>query len=142
MTVFVDSNIPMYVAGRDHPYKEPSTAFLRGVALGDVDAVSDVEVLQEILYRYYHTREIQQGFRVFEVFLQTIPRIHSVSLDDLLAAKLLLQDYASIVPRDAIHVAVMLRIGVKTIVSYDHHFDRIREIQRVEPPLGSIPKRT
>ena len=133
MTVFVDSNIPMFVAGRDHPYKEPSTAFLKKVAVGDISAVSDVEVLQEILYRYYHTGEIQQGFQVFETFLQTIPQIHPVRLEDLLKAKQLLSEHPDIQPRDAIHAAVMLRTGVKTIASYDHHFDDLKGINRLEP---------
>ena len=133
MTVFIDSNIPMYVAGREHPFKEPSIAFLRKVAVGDIAAVSDVEVLQEILYRYYHTNEIQQGFQVFEVFLRTIPHIHPVYLDDLLDAKQLLANHPGIQPRDAIHAAVMLRIGVKTIVSYDRHFDDLESINRLEP---------
>lgn len=133
MTVFVDSNIPMYVAGRDHPFKKPSTAFLKKVAVGDISAVSDVEVLQEILYRYYHTGEVQQGFQVFETFLQTIPHIHPVELEDLLKTKQLLSDHPTIQPRDAIHAAVMLRIGVKTIASYDHHFDDLKGINRLEP---------
>jgi predicted nucleic acid-binding protein len=123
----------MYVAGRQHPFKEPSTSFLRKVALGEVRAASDVEVLQEILYRYYHTGEIEKGFRVFDVFIQTIPHIHEVTLDDLLTARQLLSTHPTIKPRDAIHAAVMLRVGVKTIVSYDHHFDDLRGIRRLEP---------
>jgi predicted nucleic acid-binding protein len=123
----------MYVAGREHPFKEPSTSFLRKVALGEVTAASDVEVLQEILYRYYHTGEIEKGFRVFDVFIQTIPHIHTVTLDDLLTARQLLSTHPTIKPRDAIHAAVMLRVGVRTIASYDHHFDDLEGIRRLEP---------
>ena len=123
----------MYVAGREHPFKEPSTSFLKKIALGEVSAVSDVEVLQEILDRYYHTAEIEIGFRVFDIFIQTIPRIHKVVLDDLLTAKQLLTTHPNIKPRDAIHAAVMLRVKVNTILSYDHHFDELGGIQRMEP---------
>ena len=52
MTVFIDSNIPMYVAGRDHPNREPSMRFLERVRAGVVDGVTSTEVLQEILFRY------------------------------------------------------------------------------------------
>jgi hypothetical protein len=131
--VFVDANIPMYVAGRDHPFKEPSADFLRRVARGEIEAASDVEVLQEILYRYFHTREVQAGFAVFEAFLQTIPLFYPVLLQDTLRAKELLRKYAAIEPRDAIHAAIMLRSGVETIVSYDRHFDQVAEIRRIEP---------
>ena len=52
MSLFVDANVPMYAEGRDHPFKGPSAAFMMAVARRQVDAVSDVEVLQEILHRH------------------------------------------------------------------------------------------
>lgn len=133
MTLFVDANIPMYVAGRPHPFKEPSTAFLRNVAERKVGAVSDVEVLQEILYRCHHIKEVQKGFQVFETFARTIPVIYPVFLGDMLKAKELLHKHDDIRPRDALHAAVMLNRGLDTIVSYDRHFDHIPGIKRVEP---------
>lgn len=50
--ILIDSNIFMYAAGTPHPNKEPSATFLDQVAIGEVDAVIDAEVLQEILHRY------------------------------------------------------------------------------------------
>ncbi len=52
MKVFIDSNIPMYVAGRDHPNRDPARRFLDAVRAGSVDACTSTEVLQEILFRY------------------------------------------------------------------------------------------
>ncbi len=133
MRFFVDSNIPMYVAGREHAFKAPSTAFLKKVAQGKVLAVSDVEVLQEILYRYFHTQEVEKGYVVFEAFAQTIPVIYPVFLEDMLEAKALLQVHQGLQPRDAVHAAVMLRRGLTTIVSYDQDFDAVPGIKRIEP---------
>lgn len=50
--VFVDSNVPMYVAGRDHPLRDPARRFLARARAGEVDICTSTEVLQEILYRY------------------------------------------------------------------------------------------
>jgi len=50
--VFIDSNIPMYVAGREHPYREPSRRFLATVQRNEIEGCTSTEVLQEILYRY------------------------------------------------------------------------------------------
>ena len=133
MTLFIDANIPMYVAGRDHRFKLPSTLFLRRVAEGKVRAASDVEVLQEILYRYYHLREIEKGFVVFEAFAQTVPRIYPVVLEDILRAKEILRAHPGIKPRDALHASVLRGHGLDTIVSYDRDFDRIPSIKRLEP---------
>lgn len=51
MTAFIDSNIPMYVAGREHANREPARRFLERVRKGSVEACTSTEVLQEILYR-------------------------------------------------------------------------------------------
>jgi len=50
--VFVDSNVPMYVAGREHPLRDRARRFLEGARAGDVEICTSTEVLQEILYRY------------------------------------------------------------------------------------------
>jgi len=49
MTVFVDSNTPMYVAGRDHPLREPACRFLAQARTGAVELCTSTDVLQEIL---------------------------------------------------------------------------------------------
>ena len=133
MKVFVDANIPMYVAGRDHEFKEPSTRFMRAVARRHVDAVSDVEVLQEILYRYRAVRRSAVGFAVFDTFMATIPRIYPVLPADLRMSRAILVEHPDVEPRDAIHVAVMRRTGVGAIVSYDEHFDGIPGVDRFTP---------
>ncbi len=121
MSVFVDSNIPMYVAGRDHPFKAPCIEFMRAVARRKIDAVTDVEVLQEILYRYHAVRQPDIGFAVFETVVATIPLLHPVLLDDLLASKAVLARHLGVQPGDAIHATVMQRTGIRTVVSYDRH---------------------
>ena len=131
--MFVDSNIPMYVAGRDHPFKTPCTKFMRAVARRTIDAVSDIEVLQEILHRYHAIKQPNVGFAVFETVVATVPLIHPVSLEDLLVSKAILARHPRVQPRDAIHVAVMQRVGIRTVVSYDRHFDQIDAVERVTP---------
>lgn len=129
----MDANIPMYVAGRDHEYKEPSTRFMRAVARRRVDAVSDVEILQEILYRYRAVRRTSIGFAVFDTVIATIPHIYPILLVDLRTSRAILAEYRGVEPRDAIHVAVMRRTGVRAIVSYDEHFDGIPGVDRFTP---------
>ncbi len=49
MKVFVDSNIPMYVAGRAHPAREPARRLLERVQRGELEGCTSTEVQQEIL---------------------------------------------------------------------------------------------
>ena len=66
--VFIDTNIPMYAAGASHPLKKPSQRVILAIATGEIDAVTDTEVFQEILYRYIHISEREKGFKVFDHF--------------------------------------------------------------------------
>ena len=133
MRVFVDTNIPMYAAGRDHAFKAPSADFMRAAARRRIEAVSDVEVLQEILHRYAAVRRPSVGFVVFESVVATMLLIHPVVLDDLWECRAILSRHGVVQARDAIHAAVMRRMGIRTIVSYDRHFDTISGIDRVTP---------
>jgi len=50
--IFVDSNIPMYLIGADHPNKAVARRLLeRAITTGE-KLVTSAEVLQEILHRY------------------------------------------------------------------------------------------
>ena len=91
MSLFVDANIPMYAEGRDHPFKGPSAAFMMAVARRQVDAVSDVEVLQEILHRYRAVGRQSDGLVVFETFATAVRTFHSIVLDDLWECRAILR---------------------------------------------------
>lgn len=66
--VYIDSNIPMYVAGRDHPLREPARRFLERVRAAEVEACTSTEVLQEILYRYIALKRPDLARQVYELF--------------------------------------------------------------------------
>ncbi|MDR5695919.1 MAG: type II toxin-antitoxin system VapC family toxin [Armatimonadota bacterium] len=66
--VFIDTNIPMYAAGTPHPLREPARRVILAIANGQLDAVTDSEVFQEILYRYLHIGEREKGLSVFDNF--------------------------------------------------------------------------
>jgi len=131
MKVFVDSNIPMYVAGRDHPNREPARRVLERARAGDIEACTSTEVLQEILYRYAALRRIDLAGTVYDLFVQLCPVIFPVTLADTDRAKSLLGATRGMGVRDAIHVAVMANNDVTTIATFDGAFDRIPGVSRL-----------
>jgi len=133
MRVFLDVNIIMYAAGASHPHKTPSSTLLEQVAQGGIDAVCDTEVLQELLYRYWHLKVLEEGLKLVAHVVRIIPAILPVSKADVLLATSLLAQHRSLEPRDAIHAAVMLNHGFTHLYSYDHHFDLIPGLKRLEP---------
>lgn len=133
-TVFIDANIPMYAAGAAHPLREHSQQLIRALAAGQLDGVTDAEVFQEILYRYFHIGERVKGFRVFDGFYRVmLGRILPVEDADVYEARSVAERYPTLNPRDAIHAALMARHGIQDIVTADTHFEAVEGIRRIDP---------
>ena len=132
MKIFVDSNIPMYVAGGDHPHREPARKFLERVRTGTADAVTSTEVLQEILYRYSAIGRREMGREIYDLFVEICPVVWSVTLADTDRARDLLIAVDGISARDAVHAAVMLNHDIEWIATYDSGFSGIPGIRRVK----------
>ncbi len=129
--IFVDSNVPMYVAGRDHPLREPARRFLERSRAGAVEICTSTEVLQEILYRYAALERRDLAASVYDLFVQLCPVVLPVTLADTDRAKALMIDRKQVTVRDAIHAAVMLNNTVGQIATFDRGFDGIDGITRV-----------
>ena len=135
MKHFLDANVFMYAAGRAHPFKSPSVAVLRRVAREELEAATDTEVLQEILYRYAAIGESARGLHLARLAVaQVAGDVLPVTLADMQRAFDLVARYGTrIRSRDAVHAATMLNNGLSHIVSTDTHFDLIEGIIRIDP---------
>jgi uncharacterized protein len=130
---FLDTNIIMYAVGKDHPHREPCRVVLERVERDEVDIVTSVEVLQEVLHRYYSLNRpdlAELAYRSLEKGCEQILPVAKVDLD---RAFDLLKAHSGIRSRDAVHAAVMLNNGLMHILSTDTHFDYIAGITRVAP---------
>ena len=135
--VFVDSNVPMYVAGREHALRDPARRFLERARAGAVDICTSTDVLQEILYRHTALKRRDLATMVYDLFVQLCPTVFPVTLADTDRAKALLSKSAVSV-RDAVHVAVMLNHEIREIATFDEGFDRIDGVSRVRL-LSNLP---
>ena len=132
MKIFIDSNIPMYVAGAGHPNREPARRFLECVRKGEVDGCTSTEVLQEILYRYTALERRDLAQEVYDLFVEICPVVLDVTLADTDRARDVLLSVNGISARDAVHAGVMFNHSIEWIATYDSGFDRIPGIQRVK----------
>jgi hypothetical protein len=131
VTVFIDSNIPMYVAGAEHPNRAAADRFLERVRSREVAACTSTEVLQEILHRYSSVGKPAVAGRIYSLFVDICPAVFSVTLADTDRARDLLVTVPGIAARDAIHAAVMLNHNLEWIATFDAHFDRVPGISRL-----------
>lgn len=132
MRVFIDSNIPMYVAGREHANRDPARRFLARVRAGQVEGCTSTEVLQEILCRYSALKRRDLAREVYDLFVQVCPVVFDVTLADTDRARDLITELDSISARDAVHAAVMLERGIEWIATFDAGFDAVPGVQRIE----------
>ena len=131
--LLVDANIFMYAAGSEHPNKRAATRFLERVAAGETDAAVDAEVLQEILHRYRSIGRWSDGRKVYDLVRKIMPEVVPVTGVMLDRSRMLMDRYPEIMARDALHAAAVLETAAAGLCSFDRDFDRIREIQRIEP---------
>lgn len=137
MRVFIDSNVPMYVAGREHPLREPARRFLARVRSGDVEGCTSTEVLQEILYRYVGLKRPDLASEVYDLFVRLCPVVFPVTLADTDRARDTLGENPGASVRDLLHAAVMRNNDVTRIASFDRGFDEIEGIERLPLDPGA-----
>jgi len=129
--IFVDSNVPMYLVGAEHPNKIAARLLLeRAIANGE-RLVSDAEVLQEILHRYVAIARRDAIQPAFDALLNVVDEVFPVEQGDVERAKDLIQGSRDLSARDAIHVALMERHGVSDILTFDSGFDQVPGIRRM-----------
>ena len=132
--MFIDTNIPMYAAGAPHTLREPSQRVIAAIVSGDIDAVTDAEVFQEILYRYFRVGERAKGFTVFDSFYRImLGRILPVDDADISGARRLAARYPALSPRDLIHASVALHHQALDVITADRGFDLVDGLRRLDP---------
>jgi predicted nucleic acid-binding protein len=129
--IFVDSNIPMYLVGAPHPHKAEAQILLEGLAAAGQRLVTDVEVLQEILHRYTAIDKREAIGPAFQVMLDIVDEVFPIEKTDVLRAGEIVQNRLRLSARDAIHIAVMERHSIRSILSFDADFDRWPGLRRI-----------
>jgi predicted nucleic acid-binding protein len=129
--IFVDSNIPMYLIGAAHPHKTEAQLMLERLAAAGQRLATDAEVLQEILRRYTSIDRREAIGRALEVTLEIVDDVFAIEKADVRRAAEICENRASLSARDAVHIAVMERHGIGSILSFDADFDRWPGLKRI-----------
>jgi predicted nucleic acid-binding protein len=130
---FIDANIPMYAAGAEHALKAPCVAILESIAKGELKAVTDAEVVQEILHRYTALGRRNHAVEVCRLFLQVVPNVLPITRQIIERALEFHLQFSQLQARDSLHVAAMVEYKIARIISADRHFDGVPGIFRLDP---------
>jgi predicted nucleic acid-binding protein len=133
--LFVDTNIPIYAAGRPHSLKEPCSEVLKLIAWRPHAFVTSAEVLQELLHRYLSLKLWPDPGQIvveqFELLMRS--RTEAVGAGDVLAAARSANGFPGLSARDLLHLAVARRVGSSSIVTADRDFEGLSGIERLDP---------
>ena len=127
----VDSNIPMYLIGADHPHKFDARRILERLVSEHERLVTDAEVFQEVLHRYVAIERRDAIQPAFDVLRAVVDAVLEITEEDVLRAKDLLGTHPSLSARDALHVAVMQDHAIAQILTFDRDYDYVAGLSRL-----------
>ncbi len=131
MTVYIDSNIFIYVALRHPEFGEPCKSLLQKVQQGKLAAATSVITLCEV------HNEVRKhiGKDAAEIVVQSILSmpltIFNLDLHSIYGALHQVREH-NLKINDAVHFAVALSVKAEAVYSYDRDFEGL-EIKRVKP---------
>jgi predicted nucleic acid-binding protein len=129
--IFVDSNIPMYLVGANHPNKIAARLRLEQAIVDNEPLATDAEVLQELLHRYTAIGRRDAIGPAWEAIVGVVDVIHPIEVEDVTRARRLIAAAPALSARDAVHLAVMQRRGISRILTFDAGFDGIVGVERI-----------
>ena len=160
--LYVDTNILYMYLRADPAHLSTIKDFLRRVVHGEIEAFVGVPVMDELFYRLLlaqvkeatgrnpldllredlagaiasHGHEIERAMRK----LVALPHLNLVGVEILDFDRMLDNILSfSLLPRDALHIAIIQRLGLTAVASDDTDFDRVGGLNRhwvVNPPAA------
>jgi predicted nucleic acid-binding protein len=121
----------MFLIGAAHPHKTEAQIILERLIASGTRMVTDAEVLQEILHRYTAIDKREAIGPAFQVTLGIVDEVIPVEKADALRAGEIAQHPARISARAALHIALMERHEMRSILSFDSDFDRWPGLERI-----------
>lgn len=132
---FIDANVIMYAAGREHKYKISCSWIVTEIESRNINAVTDTEIPQEILHRYSMIGLPDKAIELSKKLYDLVPEMLPVNRQDINKAIKLYEKYYTkgVRSRDVIHTAVMENNKIAQLISTDTHFDLIESVTRIDP---------
>jgi len=121
----------MYLIGAPHPHKTEAQLLLERLIASGQRLVTDAEVLQEIAHRYAAIDRREAIGPAFQLVLDIVDDVLPIEKADVLRAGEIVQSRAFLSARDSVHIAIMERHGIRSILSFDADFDRWPGLRRI-----------
>ena len=131
--MLIDANIFLEVL-LEQEKSENCKAFLRKVLEGNISAIVSSFTIDSIILSMTRNNIKKEKIRLFLLSLSKYKglRIYQVSIKDRINSLDLMSKY-NLDYEDALILQSAISLKFTKIISFDKHFDKIKEIKRVEP---------
>ena len=136
MMRFLDANIILRYLTRDLPEKaERCLTLFQQADRGEVELITSEAIIAEVVYVLSSPNLYNLSRERIRALLTPILDLKGLKLSSRQLYHHALELYATyhIDFEDALAVAHMRDQGIEEILSYDQHFDRVEDIERIEP---------
>jgi predicted nucleic acid-binding protein len=128
--IYLDSNVFLFAALHKGDTGNHAKALLKGVQSGALKAATSTLTYDEVYWSVRKHRGREDALRAGEALLgMSNLSVLDVTLEVVWGAQRLLEVH-NLGPRDAIHAACAISKGIRTMVSEDPDFDRVKVIKR------------
>jgi predicted nucleic acid-binding protein len=122
----------MYLIGEPHPNKTDAQVLVERLIAAGERLVTDAEVLQEILHRYTAINRRDAIGPALDVILELVDEVFVIEKSDVMRASEIVRGPEKFSARDALHIAIMERHQVRSVLTFDADFDRWPGLKRVQ----------
>ena len=84
--IFIDSNIPMYLTGADHPNRFRARFLIEKLISEKRSLITSAEVFQEIIHRYSSINRVEAITVNFKLLTELCDAIYPIELKDVINA--------------------------------------------------------
>lgn len=131
--LFVDANIFLEIQLSDQRSEE-CKGFLRKLFSDDLSAATTDYIVYSCLLHIFNRLNFQDRMRKFILSLSEIKNLMILNPDLMTILKSIdIMGKYNLDFDDALVVSSMIANKIKKLVSFDKHFDVVREIERIEP---------
>jgi len=130
--MFIDANVFLAAFLDSQEQGIRSKALMAKVARGEQNAITNVLVVNEVLYIIKGKRGLEEMKSAYRMLI-SYSHLSIMPIDEKTVAQSMQYMDGGLEVSDAFHAATMKMAGVGTICSYDPHFDKAKGIKRREP---------
>ena len=130
---FLDTNIFIYAAGKEHALRKPSLKVLNLVSTGEIVAITNAEVIQELFHLFIRRGRRADALTLGKTVIELSSEVLPVGRTTMIKAAALLETYPNLPARDAVHAATMIENEIDLIITADKDFEVISGIRILKP---------